>query len=125
MRSFADLGQRGQVGRLKQLAQAALEQYDLDIARLTPLVHAENTTFRLDGADGARYVLRITRPGKNTLEGVRSEMNWLAALRRDTDLSVPEPVPTRDGALLTVAAAPGLPTPHICTLLRWVEGRRM
>jgi Ser/Thr protein kinase RdoA (MazF antagonist) len=123
MRPFAELGRRGQVGRLKQLARAALAQYDLDITRMTPMVHAENTTFRLDGADGARYVLRITRPGKNTVEGVRSEMMWLTALRRDTALGVPAPVPTRTGELLTVAAADGVPEPRTCVVFRWVMGR--
>ncbi|MBA3251044.1 MAG: hypothetical protein H0T66_12235 [Geodermatophilaceae bacterium] len=40
---------------------------------------------------------------------VRSELTGLAALRRDTDLVVPEPVRTRNGDLLAVASAPGVP----------------
>ncbi|HEV7128719.1 MAG TPA: phosphotransferase, partial [Ktedonobacterales bacterium] len=70
-----------------------------------------------------RYVLRISRPGKHTLEEVRSEMAWLSALRRDTALVVPEPVATRDGALAQMFATEGVPEARICVLLRWVEGR--
>ena len=46
---------------------------------------------------GKRYVLRIHRAGTPTVESVGAELAWLAALRRDTALEVPAPVPTRDG----------------------------
>jgi Ser/Thr protein kinase RdoA (MazF antagonist) len=123
MEAFVGLSHRAQVGRLKRLAAAALAEYDLPGARLDPLVHAFNTTFKVTDAGGNRYALRITRPGKSTLAEVRSELAWLEALRRDTDLVVPEPVPTREGELLTVATAPGVPEGRICALFRWVPGR--
>ena len=117
------LSHRAQVGRLKRLAAAALAEYDLPGARLAPLVHAFNTTFQVTDARGNRYALRITRPGKSTVAEVQSELAWLVALHRDADLVVPDPVPTRGGALLTVAGAPGVPEPRICALFRWVPGR--
>jgi Ser/Thr protein kinase RdoA (MazF antagonist) len=80
-----------------------------------------NATFRVEAPDG-RCVLRV-QAGARRAEEVRSEMQWLAALRRDTSLSVPEPVPTRDGELLTVATVEGVPEPRICALFRWVPGR--
>jgi Ser/Thr protein kinase RdoA (MazF antagonist) len=74
-------------------------------------------------------VLRIHRvsgdpwhPRRNAAD-VESELTWLAALRSETDLVVPEPVPNRLGALLTIAEVEGVPEPRICVLLRWVEGR--
>ena len=123
MGSFTALSHRAQVGRLKRLAAAALAEYDLPRARLTPLVHAFNTIFQLTDGAGNRYALRITRPGKSTVAEVQSELAWLVALHRDTDLVVPEPLPSRGGALLTVASAPGVPEPRICVLFRWVPGR--
>jgi Ser/Thr protein kinase RdoA (MazF antagonist) len=125
MESFAALSHRVQVGRLKRLAAAALAEYDLPGARLAPLIHAFNTTFQVTDAAGNRYALRITRPGKSTVAEVQSELAWLVALHRDTDLVVPDPVPTRAGALLTVAGAPGVPELRICVLFRWVPGRFM
>jgi Ser/Thr protein kinase RdoA (MazF antagonist) len=83
----------------------------------------------VDVPGGERYVLRTHRTADNpwhpvrTYDHVRSEMAWLAALRRDTDLVVPDPVQTLDGSLLTVAEAEHVPTPRICVLFRWVEGR--
>lgn len=99
--------------------RVALAAYDVPVARVTRLPRGFNTTFRVDGTDGRRYVLRVQRPDGPTERMVRSEMEWLAALRADTGLVVPEPVPTRDGDLLTTAGDPPLP----CVLYRWVEGR--
>jgi Ser/Thr protein kinase RdoA (MazF antagonist) len=121
-REFVRLSQRTQIARMRRLVAAALAAYDLPPARLTLLAHRFNTTFHVDTDDGARYVLRINRAGAPTVETVGSELAWLAALRRDTPLEVPAPVPTRAGPLLTVAAAPGVPQPHICVLFRWMPG---
>lgn len=48
---------------------------------------------------------------------------WLDAIARETDLVVPAPVADREGKLLTVASAPGVPQPRVCALFRWVTGR--
>jgi len=50
-------------------------------------------------------------------------MAWLAALRRETDLVVPQPVPTRTRDLVTVVADPAVPEPRTCVLCHWVDGR--
>jgi Ser/Thr protein kinase RdoA (MazF antagonist) len=54
---------------------------------------------------------------------IESELAWLVALRRDTGLSVPEPVPTRAGTLLTTTGVPEVPEPRLCVLFKQVEGR--
>jgi Ser/Thr protein kinase RdoA (MazF antagonist) len=121
MQAFDTLGYKGQVRRLKRLAATALAQYALPPVRLTVLNHAENATFRAKDPTGKCYILRISRPGQHTLEEVRSEMIWLAALRRDTSLGVPEPVATRAGDLAVVVGSPGVPEDRICVLFHWIE----
>src|SRR5262245_40342189 len=123
MRPFETLTHRGQVRRLRRLAVKALTAYPIDELRLTPLIHEDNTTFRVDSANGERYVLRIHRHSRKTPAEVRSEMLWLAALRQETELVAPVPVPTRDGDLVTIASVAEVPEPRICVLLRWVSGR--
>jgi Ser/Thr protein kinase RdoA (MazF antagonist) len=86
-------------------------------------LHEDNTTFRVDAIDGERYVLRIHRPSRRTAKEVHSEMVWLTALRQETDLVVPQPVPTRNGDLVAVVSVDGVPEPRICVLLRWIPGR--
>jgi Ser/Thr protein kinase RdoA (MazF antagonist) len=136
LEAFEDLTRGGQVRRLRRLAEAALAAYDLEAVQLTPLMHFFNTTFRIDSwrqvpdagqedraaGAGERYVIRIHRPGSQDAVTIRSELLWLLALRRE-GLVVPEPVPTRDGALLTLASTAGVPEPRHCVVLRWVSGR--
>lgn len=115
--------------RLPWLAAEALSEYDLQPTLVTPLRRSDNAMFRVTTAEGERYALRLYRQSGNpwhpvrTASEVASEMAWLAALRRDTDLVVPEPAPNRGGSLLTFVTVAGRPEARICVLLRWVEGR--
>ena len=67
--------------------------------RATLINLSENHTFRIDAPAG-RTVLRVHRPGYQTAASIESELAWLAALRRDTDLPVVRPLPGRDGRVL-------------------------
>lgn len=66
-----------------------------------------------------RFVLRGHCPGYHGRPSVEAELQWLTALRRDTGLSVPEPVPTREGRPSHQGER------RVWSLLRWVEGRRL
>ena len=122
MKPFEILTNMGQLRRLRRLAVKALTAYDIHRYRLIALQHEGNSTFRVDAVDGKRYVLRIHSPLK-TVETVQSEMMWLAALRRETELVVPEPISTRDGSFLTIIGVDEIPESRICVLFRWIDGR--
>ncbi|WP_248305052.1 phosphotransferase [Devosia sp. FKR38] len=68
--------------------------------------HSENHTFRIDTPGGRRYSLRVHRRGYQSVPAIVSELNWLTALARDTDLPVAQPIPGYDGALLQTFATP-------------------
>jgi Ser/Thr protein kinase RdoA (MazF antagonist) len=119
---FAPLSRRGQLGRLRRVGRAALARYGLEDARLTLQRYEQNATFRVD-AQGGPYLLRMNRPGVHTADTIGSEVAWLSALRRDTGLGVPEPVAARNGSYVVIARDPGVPEPHVCVLLRWLDGR--
>lgn len=120
---FDSLTRGGQIRRLAVLARHILTDYPIEARRLTPLTHGDNTTFRVDAADGARYVLRIHRPSRKTPAEVRSELLWLAALQQEPDMAAPVPVAARGGELVTLAGVPGVPEPRMAVLLRWLPGR--
>lgn len=61
---------------------------------------SENHTFRVDAPDGGRYALRVHRPGYNSGAAIGSELRWLEAISRDTDVPCPRPLPGSDGALV-------------------------
>ncbi len=133
MKPFDALTRSGRLRRLRQLAQAALPDYGLATARLVFLHYEGNVIFRVD-APGSnqvqseaspyvanRYALRIHTTGDT--QAIASELTWLAALRREAGLPVPEPVPTVDGKLLVTMAIPGVPRGRHISLMRWLDGR--
>lgn len=68
--------------------------------------HSENQTFLLETPDRGSYTMRVHRNGYQSRPSIESELAWLMALRRDTSLAVPEPLPGRDGQLLQAFATP-------------------
>ena len=125
------LSRRSQIAQLRRLAREALDAYPLADPELRFIAHGENTTFRVDArAPGGRerFLLRVHRParhGRNvdTAAAVGSELCWLAALRADTGLAVPEPFRTTGGNLTTIVTSRQVPQPRVCSVLRWMEGR--
>jgi Ser/Thr protein kinase RdoA (MazF antagonist) len=120
---------------MRQLAGGALEAYGLAGARFKLLRHAGNTLFRVASPDAApgreatalyepgQYLLRIHEPGYQATEAIALEMEWLAAMSREANLPVPEPVPRLDGRLLAQVSTEGVPEARNCSLLRWLKGR--
>lgn len=127
MTEFYNLSSGGQARRLRQMAIAAMNHYPLKVADFRALSYGDggNAVFRVDSSDGRRYILRLSRPiaGLDMRKQVRSEMMWLSALRRDTDLGVPKPVPTRSSELSITVFADGVPEERECAVTTWVPGR--
>jgi Ser/Thr protein kinase RdoA (MazF antagonist) len=83
--------------------------------------HSENHTFRVEGPEGCTF-LRVHRPGYQSAATIESELAWLTALRAETDLPVPRPLPGRDGRLLQRLAG-GDAAPHHAVLFAAASGR--
>lgn len=108
-------------GQAASLVDVAGLLQRLTITRLSFIAHGENTTFRVDSGD-ARFLMRVHRPnrhspGVDSQVAVGSELDWLAALQADTDLSVPTPIRARSGQWTTVADG------RVCSILGWQGGR--
>jgi Ser/Thr protein kinase RdoA (MazF antagonist) len=130
MKPFEELTERGQVRRLRRVAQAALPHYGLGGARLVFIAYSENAIFGVETPQGhdaprERYALRVHRPGHQTEASLDSELAWMAALRQEAGLPVPEPRPSLRGELRVQASAPGISGPRNVSLLSWVEGRQI
>jgi Ser/Thr protein kinase RdoA (MazF antagonist) len=124
MKPYSTLTVRGQARRLRRLALNALTHYDLVVARLRLVTNDMNGIFRVDTRGGEKYILRVTLPeGGHSRDHVTAEMDWLTALARDTDLSVPSPLPAKDGSLVVEAGTGGVPEARLCEVFSWVDGR--
>ncbi|MEV6412750.1 phosphotransferase [Kribbella sp. NPDC051718] len=112
---------RAQVARIRRAAIQAMAEYPIEEPRLSFIAHGENTTFKVESADG-RFLLRVHRnnrhgTGVDSSIAVGSELDWLAALQAETELSVPSPVRARTGEWTAVADG------RVCSVLGWQGGR--
>lgn len=105
----------------KRLAKAALDQYDLQGARITVLQAERQTVFGVHACGRTRYVLRVYGREGPDRQTVWSQCQWLRAIARDTDLNVPAPIQNKEGGDVTWIDADARET--FCTLTRWVPGR--
>lgn len=81
------------------IAERALVHYDLSPDSTLRLLNlSENATYAVeDPHTGARSILRVHRKGYHRPHEIESELDWLDALRRDADVTVPIVLPARDG----------------------------
>jgi Ser/Thr protein kinase RdoA (MazF antagonist) len=108
---------------VERVARAALARFGFspDVA-LAPVSERENAIFRIDDpATGRAFALRIHRRGYQDRQSVRSELQWMEALRQ---AGVETPVPRRgsDGELVQAVAAPDGAGDFLCDVLAWLEG---
>ena len=122
MKAFEDLSARGQVRRIRPMAISLLENHGRPYDSLKLIHHGENTTFRAKHKD-QNYLCRIHRPGYQTLESIRSEMEFIEHYR-SFGLNVPKPIPLDDNPSSSVLT---LTAPNVAdrfgVLFDWIHGR--
>jgi len=113
-----DCGATPRTSDLRALTLAALRDQGIATRRLRWMGQHASHLFRCDTTDGERLVIRVCLPGVQTDAEVDAGLIWLAALARDTDLTIPV-------ARFSVrAATPQLPGGGRCIGFSWIEGRR-
>jgi Ser/Thr protein kinase RdoA (MazF antagonist) len=82
-----------------EIAERALGAYDLSPDSTLRLLNlSENATYAVeDAGTGERSILRVHRKNYHRSHEIGSELDWLAALQRDGELTVPTVLPARDG----------------------------
>jgi Ser/Thr protein kinase RdoA (MazF antagonist) len=121
MASFADRSEAEQIANLEALGRRAIRAWDIEDPVLTPIKYRENAVFAVRSRDGSRSVMRVHRAAYRSDEAILSEFAWTRAL--DTaGFSVPQPLPTKAGDLLTTAATADVPGARQCDLMTWVDG---
>lgn len=104
-----------------RLAAAALERWGLAGSLLRMINYSENVTYLVTPAGPARpVVLRVHRPGYHTMNGIRSELAWIHALRADGGVTTARAIPARDGAEIQVVEQSG--STRRCVLFEYLDG---
>jgi Ser/Thr protein kinase RdoA (MazF antagonist) len=84
------------------VAERALAEYDLPSDSTLRLLNlSENATYAVEHAgSGKRSILRVHRKNYHRAHEIESELDWLDALQRDGDITVPVVLPAHDGRRL-------------------------
>jgi len=103
-------------------AWQALEHFPVQAESIELVDHSENLTYRVRVRDGkSDYVLRLHRPGYNSLEELECERAWVKALI-DAGLPVPDPLLTRDGTHFVLIGISGTNEQRYVGMTTWLEG---
>jgi Ser/Thr protein kinase RdoA (MazF antagonist) len=107
----------------ERLARKALAAYGLEGVRLDAVSRAEDVLFRASDREAkTAYALRIHPRGWERVRILRGLL-WLASLRREARLHVPEPVLARSGELVQSLSTPGVSGFRQITLVGWLAGQ--
>lgn len=126
---FSGLSHLAQIRRLRAVALRAAELYGLDASRVQLINWGFNATFRIDTTGGAKFALRINVNSQRSEANILAEVAWIAALARDTGLTVPRlQVPkqrgTQDTSVIQWICAPELDRASVpAVLFSWLPGR--
>lgn len=129
MLEYGRLTRRGQIRRMRHLAELALARYAVVPDSLSLLGHLVNTTFAVKASDGSRYMLRIHQGtdylvhSRRTEHMIESELWWLERLGAKLGMFVPAPVRTPSGETVVGVTGHGVAEPRLCVLFEWMDGR--
>ena len=106
----------------RTFAKIAVAHFGLPDAPLRLILHRATAIYRVvHPATGQQYVLRLHHPSRHPIACVQSELVYLKAICDNTDLRVPEPMPTTDGQRLSVVTHDG--EQRFAALFKWVPGK--
>ena len=137
MNVYENQGHEGSMHRLNEMAGAALELYGLSGAQVTVLGEPAGVVFRVEmpasggvafhpylgKVAGKRFLLRVQSASTSSAASMYTELVCLAALIRDTEMDLPEPVPAYDGSLVAELPGDSEEESHLCVLFRWANGQ--
>ncbi len=109
---------------MRQVALQVLQRYPFQVKEIRFLAKESNTHYTVITNDNQRYVLRIYSDMETTQADNLTELFWLRALQRDTDLCVTEPIPDCEGRYLNLVCTDDRPAMR-CVVFSWVPGRSL
>lgn len=102
-------------------AKEAIAHWGLVDAEPVLLKYRENGVFRITLANGAPAALRLHRPGYHDESALRSELQWMTALR-DGGLCVPRAIAAPDGRLLVLLGPNDSFAGQHADIVSWMHG---
>ncbi len=124
MSDYVDLSDEEQAEALRPVAAEAAARFGLSVGRLDVLTHSYNTTYSLLTEEGERLALRLGTNSSSDAAAVVAQQEWQVAIAEDpgTDVLVPRPLRTTDGAWFAMVPSRALGREVLVTCATWLEG---
>lgn len=123
MTDFYSLALEHQEAHLLEIAEKSLLSWNLS-GKLTLIKHRENAVYSLEASNGERYALRIHRAGYHSNESLKSELQWINALK-EYGMGVPKAMVTQNGDFFALVKTDSIPEVRQVDLLAWVNGEQI
>lgn len=115
---FDNWDEEAQVEQLRLLAIDAVAEFGLELQDLELVLHAYNTTFRVQADDGV-FALRVNVNSTATAANIVAQQAWTLALA-DSSVAVPQPRRSPDGRWFVERRTGG--RSFTATLASWLPG---
>jgi len=109
---------------LHEMVAPALRRWNKTMREVHLVKMRENAVFRVVDETGTSFALRIHPEGNHPDESLRSELQWMAALR-EAGIDVPALVPSSDGSLFVKVRAKAGGAERQVDLFEWIDGRQL
>ncbi len=113
---FQKLTYNDQLSHLTQIAAALQRHYPIVPSEPALLQFENNAVFQINPTGSDPLIIRIAMPWGRTAPEQLSEIQWLQSLRRETSLTIPNPLANNNGDFITTIGS------HVCVILRRIEG---
>lgn len=119
---YLALGDDAQVEVLRAVALTACDGFGLAVRGLSLVLHAYNTTFKVETADGGVLALRVNTNSHSEPAHIVAQQEWLHAIAGQGLVRVPDPVRTPDGRWAVEVDCPAWGGPLRATVASWLDG---
>ena len=104
-----------------KIAEEALKSYSIKSKSIEFIAQSAGVVYKVTDDSDISYCLKLYISINDVIEeknSVNTELEWVAAIARDTDITVPEPYENTHGEYITVIDGIS------CSLTKWLDGRR-
>lgn len=109
---------------IEDLALKALHKWGLGNSGLELIKYRENAVFKVKTCTDELFALRLHRPGYHSDIELRSELEWIQALK-ESGFEVPHVVPSSEGNLLELVEIKEVDQAYQVDLFTWVDGEQL
>lgn len=122
--TFETLTFEEKIRHFYDVAERAMERWNIPAGTAMKLLNfTENATFCLERTGAPKVILRVHRLDYAKLNNIRTELQWLIDLKRETGLSLASPVESKNGLLVETVDTPAMKEERHVVCFEYVDGK--